>query len=458
MSVRAFTWACLLGAAAAFAPLPLTAQVTAPEALKLMPSVTVNAEVVRLKDLFRGELSQPEKVVAQAPAPGQRYVLQADWLAGVARNLGLAWRPTGPLDRTMVYRPGQTISPGEIIAALKTELQAKGMPQSLGVKTSSPLAPLTIAATSARDIAIREAYFDADAKTFSAIAEIPAGDPAAHYVQLRGTAIAYVQVPVFIRSGARNTPITPDMLTTIEMAENDLDPSIVRTAEALIGLSPRVPLRPGQTIRNTDVIEVTFMDIPTLRRDTRRGEEITASDIVWTSVNADEITSEVLTDDAQIIGKSPRRMQVAGSPIRRGDLQISRKAEIAVAARDMRRGALVSADDVQWITVSEGDISGKVIEDIADFEGKMTTHAIRAGQTLRPVDFASQKVVAKGKAVTVLYATSVMQLTAKGVALEDGGVGDIIRIANSKSKTPVLAVVLNADQVRVTAEQTAMTQ
>lgn len=458
MSVRAFTLACLLGAAAVLGPLPVAAQVTMPEAPKLVPSVTVNADVVRLKDLFRGELSQPEKIVAQAPPPGQRYVLQADWLASVARNLGLAWRPSGPLDRSMVYRPGQTISPGEIIAALKIELQAKGMPENLGVKTSSPLAPLTIAASSAREIAIHEAYFDADAKTFSAIAEIPAGDPAAQYVQLRGSAIAYVQVPVFVRSGARNTPITADMLTTIEMAESDLDPTIVRKSEALLGLSPRVPLRAGQPIRNTDVIEVTFMEIPTLRRDTRRGDEITASDIVWTPINADEIGSEVLLDESEIIGKSPRRMQVAGSPIRRGDLQMSRKVEIAVAARDMRRGALVSPDDVQWMTVSEGDIGGKVIESLDDIQGKMTTHAIRAGQTLRPVDFATQKVVAKGKAVTVLYATSVMQLTAKGVALEDGGIGDVIRIANSKSKTPVLAEVLNADQVRVTTEQTAMTQ
>lgn len=437
---------------------PLAAQVGAPEAPKLVTSVTVEAEVVRLKDLFSGDLSQPEKIVAQAPAPGQRYVLQAEWLAGVARNLGLAWRPSGPLDRTMVYRPGQTLAPGEILSAVTTALQAAGMPADLGVKTTSPLAPVTIPAVATREIAVHEAYFDPDAKTFSAIAEIPAGGPAAQYVQVRGIATAYVNIPVLIRNAARNTPISADMLTTIDVPEDELDEHVVRSAEDLIGLSPRVTLRAEQPVRKTDVIEVKFVDVPTLRRDTRRGEEIGHEDIVWTPVNADEITDSVVTDEALIVGKSPRRMQVAGVPIRRGDLQIPRKTDIAVAARDMRRGALITAEDVTWVTVSEGDITGKVIESVEDFEGKMTTHAIRAGQTLRPVDFATQKVVAKGKAVTVLYATSVMQLTARGVALQDGGVGDIIRIANSKSNTPILAVVLNENQVRAASNPAAVTQ
>ena len=120
--------------------------------LRLNTSITTNGEDVRLGDVFSGFLSRPEKVVTRAPAPGQRMVLSAKWLANLARTYGLAWQPANQYDRAIVYQPGHTISPEEILSAVKAELIRHGMPENYGVTPQMRLDPITIAAQAPRGI------------------------------------------------------------------------------------------------------------------------------------------------------------------------------------------------------------------------------------------------------------------------------------------------------------------
>jgi flagellar basal body P-ring formation protein FlgA len=60
-------------------------------------------------------------------------------------------------------------------------------------------------------------------------------------------------------------------------------------------------------------------------------------------------------------------------------------------------------------------------------------------------------VVAKGALVTLILQTPSMRLTARGRALDEGGIGDSIRVANAQSRTVVAGVVLANGQVAVDA-------
>ena len=60
-------------------------------------------------------------------------------------------------------------------------------------------------------------------------------------------------------------------------------------------------------------------------------------------------------------------------------------------------------------------------------------------------------VVAKGALVTLLLQTPSMRLTARGRALDEGVIGDSIRVANAQSRTVVAGVVLANGQVAVDA-------
>lgn len=455
---RRYRWLEPLALAAgllAAAPSP-AATLGEAQPIRLNASVTVTDPVVRLGDLFGGELVNPELTVGPAPAPGQRVVLPADWLADLARSHGLDWRPAGPFDRAMVFRPGHTVPGADILAAVKAELIAQGMPRNFGVKPFAPLAPVVIDVNAGKTIAVREAIYDPASKTFSAVAEIAAGDPTAQFVPVRGTAMAVVAIPTLKQGLARNTVITADMIETLEVPETEIAADTVMDAGALIGKAPRGYIKSGQAIRQGEIVPLTLAEIPVLRAELRRGGEITAADIEWLAVNAAELPGDAVTDADYLIGKAPKRLIPARSAIRRGDVQNVSIVSVPVAVRDIRRGTTLSEADIAWVEMAESDVVGQVARRAEELVGFIANAGVRAGQPFRSAGLMRPVVLSKGKLITVIYSTRSMNLTAKGKALEDGARGQTVRVANTKSNTVVLAEVLDAETVRVVDQQTAM--
>jgi flagella basal body P-ring formation protein FlgA len=431
-----------------------------PLPIRLNASVTVTEEVIRLGDLFSGDfggdLSRGDKVVAQSPAPGQRVVLAADWLATLARNNGVDWRPAGPYDRAMIFRPGQTIQSGDVIAAIRAELVMRGMPKNYGLKSHTSIGAITIGLNANKAIVVREAVYDAASNGFSAVAEIAAGDPSAVFVPIRGSAMPVVNIPTLKQGLARNTVITAEMIEHMDVPEMEVAADAVMDINALIGKAPRGYLKSGQAIRQNDIYHLTLTEIPVLRAEMRRGGQISAADIAWVAVNADDVPSDVVTDETQLIGKSPKRYLAARAAIRRGDVQNLSMVDVPTAARDVRRGASLSASDITWVSMSENDIVGDVVRSEKDLVGLIANSNVRAGQPFRTISVIRPIAIPKGKTITVVYTTRAMSLTSRGKVLEDGAVGQVVRVTNTKSNQTVFAEVLDAETVRVTEQQTAM--
>jgi len=74
---------------------------------------------------------------------------------------------------------------------------------------------------------------------------------------------------------------------------------------------------------------------------------------------------------------------------------------------------------------------------------------LRAGQPIRNGDVRAPVVVAKGSLVTMILKTRNMILTSKGRAIENGAIGDTVKIMNTRSKTVIEAVVAGANRVTV---------
>jgi len=420
--------------------------------LQLNTSITVNGPNVLLGDVFRGYLSRPEKIVAQAPRPGQRMTLTAEWLSKLAHTYGLAWQPTSGYDRAVVYQPGQTIAAAEIVAAIKADLIAKGMPANYSVNPAAQLPNITIAASATASIGVREAFFDAANKTFTAVVEIPPGTPNAQFVSLRGAAFPVVTIPVLKEGTAKNTIITAAMLDNMDLPEDQMRPDTVTDVAALVGKAPKVFLRAGVPMRESDVSQIKLVDVPVLNTDVRRENTIADDNITFVAFNAADLPSDVVTDETQLIGRTPRRLLTAGAPVRRGDVQLIRQVEVPVAARDFNRGEMLDESSITWVTMNDTDVVANAIMDEAAIVGRQTKHPIRAGQPLRRFDIVRPIAVERGKLVTILWSTAAMNLTVQGKALETGGVGDVIRVSNTKSKTAVMAEVVDATTVRITAQ------
>ncbi len=423
--------------------------------LQLNTSITVTGSDVHLGDVFTGYLSRPEKVVAQAPRPGQRMVLTAEWLSKLAHNYGLSWQPANGYDRAVVYQPGQNIAPQDILSAVKADLLAKSMPANFNITPAGQLPTVTIAATSTSAVGVRESFFDATNKTFSAVVEIPQGTPGAQFVSLRGAAFPVVDVPALKESAAKNTVISAAMLTTLELPEDQVRPDTITDPAMLIGKAPKGYLRAGVPVREPEVAQMNLVEVPVLGMDLRRDSTITQNAVTFATFNAADLPNDVVLDAHQLVGRTPRRLLTAGTPLRRGDVQMIRQVQVPVASRDLNRGEVLDIKDISWISMNDTDVVPNVIMEEDMLLGRQTKHPIRAGQTVRTFDILRPITIQRGKLVTILWSAPLMNLTVQGVSMEPGGIGDVIRVSNTKSKTIVMAEIVDAQTVRITTQQTA---
>ena len=140
-AIRATLAAALLAATGAMA-----------DAAMLKPSASVDADMVRLGDIFEDAGPLADGIVARAPMPGRRYVLDSEWLDETARAHGLAWRPTTRFDRIVVERAGRAIGRDAFVDALRDAMRRQGDSRALAIEFSgrmpeamiSPLAPPSI--------------------------------------------------------------------------------------------------------------------------------------------------------------------------------------------------------------------------------------------------------------------------------------------------------------------------
>ncbi|TAL01314.1 MAG: flagellar basal body P-ring formation protein FlgA [Rhodospirillaceae bacterium] len=426
------------------------------EPIRLNANVTVTGSDVRLGDLFSGHPDHEEKVVAAAPAPGQRMVLDTDWLTNLARTYGIEWHPADAYDRAIVYRSGRTVTPSEILAAFKDDLVTKGMPANTGLAPGAPLPTLTVPSEANPPFSVREAFFDPTTKNFSAVAEFTGPEGQSQFLQVRGTGFNTVTVPVLKSDVTRPQVITPDMIVSAEIPDGTLKHDIIVDAENLIGKSPITFLRAGQPVHDTEIARLNLVDVPVLRNDMNREDIIGENNVTWLTVDANTLPPDAVTTAPYLIGKSPRHIVAGGTPIRRGDVIAAQQEIMAVASRDLPLGEAFRSGDVDWVPVGEDSIGAGVIVSEADITGRVTTRPIRAGQPIRAIDVTRPTVIPKDKLVTMIYATPIMTLTVRGKALEDGAAAQTIRVANANSNKMVLAEVVDADTVRVVSQQSAM--
>lgn len=426
---------------------------TLDEDLRLKTAITIQSNVVTLGDVFDGYLARPEKVVTRGPKPGQRMVLSAEWLTATARTYGLNWTPATPFDRAIVYQPGQTVTNGDILAAVKSALVDNGMPAAFDIAANTPLTPVTVSMNVLKGADVREAHYDAGAKQFSAVVQIPPNDPNAVFIQVRGVAFPTVQVPVLKDAVSKNTIVTADMIDLITIAQDKVMPATITDPDQLIGKTPRMFLKAGEPIRENQLMQIVLVQIPVLTESMDRDGRISDANVKMVELDAAVVPLDAVTDAAFLIGKSPRRPLTAGAPIRRADVALMRQVEVPVAVRDLPHGTAIADSDITWVMVNASEAVNGVASSQEEIIGQATRYLVRAGQQIRLNSIAKEVAVKRGQTVTVLWSVQTINLTALGHAQEKGGVGDMIRVTNTKSNQTVLAEIIDSRTVRVAAPE-----
>jgi flagellar basal body P-ring formation protein FlgA len=83
--------------------------------------------------------------------------------------------------------------------------------------------------------------------------------------------------------------------------------------------------------------------------------------------------------------------------------------------------------------------------------GKAPRHSLRPGEPVHASDVEVPLVVHRGTLVTILLETPALRLSTEGKAMDDGGMGAVIRVANTKSSRVIDAVVTGPGFVTIGA-------
>ncbi|MEM9839101.1 MAG: flagellar basal body P-ring formation chaperone FlgA [Pseudomonadota bacterium] len=142
-----------------------------------------------------------------------------------------------------------------------------------------------------------------------------------------------------------------------------------------------------------------------------------------------------------VIGLGQREARVQG--------QARVSVPIVVAANTLRRDHEISGGDIELRHIPLTQVSATALAHVDDAIGMATRRTLVAGRPIREEDVGPPIVLKKNGAIEIVYARPGISLSMRGRALEDGAVGEAIRVKADGEGRIVVGEVVSADRVVV---------
>lgn len=126
--------------------------------------------------------------------------------------------------------------------------------------------------------------------------------------------------------------------------------------------------------------------------------------------------------------------------------------EVPVLKRNIERGMLISADDVELVRLNLFNQPRDVASDTEEVVGRRVKTRLRAGDVVRKTTIDIPPTITRGKQVTMTFQKGIFKATALGQALDDGLEGEFIRLKNVDSKKVLRAKIVSKDEVIVVGQ------
>lgn len=222
-------------------------------AVTLRSASTVEADVIRLGDIFDGLSAHQDRVLGIAPRPGQDMVLNAHTLMRIAIALDLPWRPRDGAEQTVIRRAAAIVPSGDIRGAIEKGLRAQGMEGAYDLEFSAPLDDIALPAGSPQTIELVSLRIDPEKDRFNAEVAAPSAADPVRRASLSGQINRIVEVPILSRDLRNGDVIGSADVAFLEVSARDVDKDYLLRAEDLVGMTPRRVILSGKPVRAADV-------------------------------------------------------------------------------------------------------------------------------------------------------------------------------------------------------------
>lgn len=130
-------------------------------------------------------------------------------------------------------------------------------------------------------------------------------------------------------------------------------------------------------------------------------------------------------------------------------LDVDIVAPAVTAVRFLQRGHVVKSHDLAIAEASLGGAPDATFQEVSQVVGKRLVRSVNQGELVLRNHMEAPQMIRKGAVVTLVAERGLLMVTARGVALEGGEMGKVIRVKNLSSKKTVFARVIGSSTVRV---------
>lgn len=123
--------------------------------------------------------------------------------------------------------------------------------------------------------------------------------------------------------------------------------------------------------------------------------------------------------------------------------------EIAVLARPLQRGAVLTANDIRMERKNISYHTDSYFTDPRAVVGMELVHSLQVGSVISDRNLKEPIIVKRGQQVTLLAQTNNFEVRMNGEAISDGAAGERIRVRNLRSKRVVEGIVKSSEIIYI---------
>ncbi len=126
---------------------------------------------------------------------------------------------------------------------------------------------------------------------------------------------------------------------------------------------------------------------------------------------------------------------------------ISPVIRVPVLSDNLQNGFIIKAADIDYIKIKERDFTKDMVVDADALIGMTARRLVLADRPIKHSDLIAPQVVERGSLVNLSLRNSIMNITTKAKALENGATGEVIRVVNIASNQTLQAKITGPGEV-----------
>jgi len=123
--------------------------------------------------------------------------------------------------------------------------------------------------------------------------------------------------------------------------------------------------------------------------------------------------------------------------------------DVIVAARTLPKGTLLTESDFKKASVDSKKLRSAYFTQASQVKGLITKSTIYSGRVITAKKLRLPQLISRGDPVTITAINSAIRVSMKGIAIENGRLGDRIRVKNLSSSQTIDAKIVAKQQVEI---------